>query len=71
MFQPNQTSLFGRMKWLWQELGRASWEKEYHYSKQDYITMLTKFGVSLADSGGFNLNEFMWLLYTKERSSAK
>ncbi len=69
LFQPNQTSLFGRVKWLWQKVGRASWEKEYRYSKLDYINMLAKFGVSLADSGAFNLNEFMWLLFSKERLS--
>ena len=69
LFQPNQTSLFGRVKWLWQKAGRASWEKEYHYSKSDYISMLGQFGVSLTDSGSFNLNEFMWLLFSKERLS--
>lgn len=67
LFQPNQTSLFGRVKWLWQKAGRASWEKDYHYSQSDYINMLAKFGVRIADSGGFNLHEFMWLLLTKER----
>jgi SAM-dependent methyltransferase len=71
LFQPNQDSLVGRTKWLWQVAGRASWEKEYHYSKLDYINMLNKFGVSLADSGGFNLNEFMWLLFRKERLFTK
>jgi SAM-dependent methyltransferase len=71
LFQPNQTSLFGRIKWLWQAAGRASWEKEYHYSKLDYINMLTKFGGRLTDSGGFNLSEFMYLLFSKERPFTK
>lgn len=66
LFQPNQTSLFGRAKWLWQELGRASWEREYHYSKQDYTNMLAKFGARLVDSGSINFKEDMWLLFAKE-----
>lgn len=69
LFQPNQTSLFGRVKWLWQKIGRASWEKEYHYSKQDYLSMLAKFGFSLVASGNINLQEEIWLLFTKERLS--
>ncbi len=68
--QPNQTSLFGRVCWLWQKLGRATWEKEYHYSKLDYINMLAKFGYSLADFSVFNLHGLMSLLFTKERRSA-
>ena len=63
LVQPNPTSLFGRVRWLWQEIGRASWEKEFHYSKQDYLTMLVKFGLSLVDSGSINLQENMWLLF--------
>lgn len=70
LFQPNQTSLFGKVKWLWQAAGRASWEKEYHYCKQDYVSMLAKFGFSLVASGSINLQEEMWLLFTKETLSA-
>ncbi len=66
LFQPDQTSLFGRVKWLWQKIGKASWEKDYPYSKSDYINMLTKFGGSLVGSGSFNLHEFMWLLFSKK-----
>ena len=65
LFQPNQTSLFGRVCWLWQKMGRATWEKEYPYSKLDYINMLAKFGFSLADYSVFNLHGFMSLLFTK------
>jgi ubiquinone/menaquinone biosynthesis C-methylase UbiE len=65
LFQPNQTSLFGRVCWLWQKMGRATWEKEYPYSKSDYINMLAKFGFSLVDYDEFNLHGFMSLLFTK------
>lgn len=65
LFQPNQTSLFGRVCWLWQKMGRATWEKEYPYSELDYINMLAKFGYNLADFSVFNLNGFMSLLFTK------
>lgn len=66
LFQPNQTSLSGRVKWLWQKIGRASWEKEYHYSKQNYVSMLTQFGFSLVASGNINLREEMWLLFIEK-----
>lgn len=70
LFQPNQTSLFGRVYWLWGKTGRATWEKEYHYSKLDYLNMLSKFRFSLADSGDYYLHTDMWLLFAKERLSA-
>ncbi len=70
LLQPNQTSLFGRTKWLWQELGRASWQKEYRYSEQDYVTMLQKFGAKLLDSGNINFKEHMWLLFENEPQPA-
>jgi len=65
LFQPNQTSLFGRVCGLWQKMGRATWEKEYPYSKQDYINMLNEFGFSLADFSVFHLHGFMSLLFTR------
>ena len=71
LFQPNQTSLFGRVKWLYQKLGKASWAKEYPYSKRDYVTMFAKFRFSLAGFGSINLQEAMWLLLSKERTSVQ
>jgi len=65
LFQPNQTSLFGKVCWLWQKTGRAPWEKEYPYLKQDYTNMLTKFGFRLADFSVFHLRGFMSLVFTK------
>ncbi|MCK4387779.1 MAG: methyltransferase domain-containing protein [Dehalococcoidia bacterium] len=66
LFQPNQTSLFGRVKWLWQKTGRAPWEKEYFYSKETYVNMFARFGFTLVDSGNLNLQELMWLLFARE-----
>lgn len=71
LFQPNQTSLFGRVKWLYQKLGKASWAKEYPYSKRDYVAMFAKFRFSLAGFGSINLHEVMWLLLSKERTPAQ
>lgn len=70
LFQPNQSSLFGRAKWLWQKIGRASWEKEHYYSRSDYVNMLAEFGFGLVASGSINLQEAIWLLFSKGRLSA-
>jgi SAM-dependent methyltransferase len=71
LFQPNQSSLFGRIKWLWYKTGRASWEKEYSYCKKDYVHMLAEFGFDLIASGSINLQEEMWLLFSRERLPTK
>ena len=71
LFQPNQTSVFSRLRNLWWRLARTYWVKEYPYSKQDYVTIFAKFGFSLVASGSINFQEEMWLLFAKERLSIK
>jgi ubiquinone/menaquinone biosynthesis C-methylase UbiE len=66
LFQPNQTSLFGKLKRFTENFMKVSWEKEYLYKKEDYVKTFSKFGFKLVDSGGINFNEQMWLLYKKE-----
>jgi len=68
LFQPDPTSVFGRvLRWrqgldaFW----KVSWEKEYFYTKRDYVHMFAGFGWDLVDSGGINLKEHMWLLFEK------
>lgn len=65
LVQPDQTSLTGRLKELWQSISGASWEKEYRYTKSDYNSMLEKCGCRLIGSGSSNLQEEMWLLFSK------
>jgi hypothetical protein len=65
LLQPDQGSIVGRMKELWQSISGASWEKEFHYSKADYNGLMAKCGWQMVKSGSSNLQEEMWLLYVK------
>lgn len=65
LLQPDQSSLIGRLKDVWQSLTGGSWEKEFSYSQSDYNALLDQCGFKLAASGSSNLGEEMWLLYTK------
>ncbi|MDI6806467.1 MAG: class I SAM-dependent methyltransferase [Candidatus Aenigmarchaeota archaeon] len=62
LFQPNQTSFFGRVKRFKEKFDRVSWEKEYFCKKEDYIKAFSKFGFRLVNFGGINFNEQVWLL---------
>lgn len=62
LFQPNQASLFGKIKKLAENFFQVSWEKEYFYTKEDYVKVFSRYGLKLVDSGGINFNEQMWLL---------
>lgn len=62
LFQPNQTSFFGRLKKFAENFMKTSWEKEYFYKKEDYAKVFSEFGFNLVNSGGINLNEQIWLL---------
>jgi len=64
LLQPDQGSLFGVAKRLYDWLGRSSWEKEYSYSKKDYIELLQSCGFLMIDSGSNNFKEEMWLLFS-------
>lgn len=66
LFQPNQKSLFGLVKELAFKMNKASWDKEYSYSKSDYMRAFGKNGFRLAGSGSVNMNEMMWLLFRRE-----
>lgn len=65
LFQPNQTSVFGRVKEFASKHHHVSWEKEYEYSKEDYVKPLEKKGFKLIGSGSINFNEMIWLLFEK------
>lgn len=65
LFQPNQSSIFGMIKEFASKHHEVSWEKEYRYSKKDYIKILEKNSFRLIGSGSINLNEMMWMLFEK------
>jgi ubiquinone/menaquinone biosynthesis C-methylase UbiE len=71
LFQPDQATLFSRLRNLWWRLARTQWVKEYPYSKQDYVRIFAQFGFNLVASGSINFQEEMWLLFARERVSAK
>jgi len=62
LFQPNQTSFFSRIKY---RFGSKQWEKEYFYTKEDYIKEFKKFGFKLEYDGNLNFNEEMILLFKR------
>jgi len=63
LVQPNPNSLFGRTKTFLSKFSQLSWQKEYNYSKQDYINIFNKFGFTLENWGQINFNEIIWLLF--------
>jgi ubiquinone/menaquinone biosynthesis C-methylase UbiE len=65
LFQPNQVSVYGRLKRFLENFMKVSWEKEYPYRKIDYVKAFSEFGFKLVDSGGINFNELMWLLFKR------
>lgn len=58
LFQPNQDNFFAPIKY---KLGSNFWEREFHYTKEDYLRMFKP--LTLVDSGRFCFNQFMWLLF--------
>ena len=68
LLQPCQSSIFGLAKRLYEKLGRPSWEKEYGYSKKDYIRLFDNSGFALLDAGSSNFQEEMWLLFSRMQS---
>jgi SAM-dependent methyltransferase len=66
LLQPDQSSLFGLAKQLYERAGRSSWEKEYSYSKKDYVGLFDNLGFKSLDSGSSNLQEEMWLLFGRQ-----
>jgi ubiquinone/menaquinone biosynthesis C-methylase UbiE len=65
LLQPDQSSLFGLAKRLYESAGRSSWEKEYNYSKKDYIELFDGSGFKFLRSGSSNLHEELWLLFSR------
>jgi SAM-dependent methyltransferase len=65
LLQPYQSSPVGLLKELWQRIGRGSWEKEYHYSRKDYIGIVAVKPFKLVASGTCNWGEEMWLLFER------
>jgi len=66
LFQPNQTSFFGKIRRFEENFIRVSWEKEYLYKKENYVKVFYKFGFKLVNSGEINFNEVMWLLFKSD-----
>jgi cyclopropane fatty-acyl-phospholipid synthase-like methyltransferase len=62
LFQPNQKSLFSKIKY---KFGSKEWEKEYFYTKEDYIKEFETFGFKLQYDKNLNFNEEMILLFKK------
>jgi ubiquinone/menaquinone biosynthesis C-methylase UbiE len=65
LFQPNQASVLALLKDIAPKLKKVSWEKEYPYSKSDYIASMKKHGFRLMDSGSVHFMEEVWLLFVK------
>lgn len=65
IFQPNHNSFFGLIKRIIERFGKASWEREYFYAKEDYINLFLKYNFKLINNGGINFNELMWLLFKR------
>jgi ubiquinone/menaquinone biosynthesis C-methylase UbiE len=66
LLQPDQSSLFGLVKRVYERAGLSSWEKEYSYSKKDYIGLFDSSGFEFLDSGSSNLQEEIWLLFGRQ-----
>lgn len=67
LFQPNQKSVFGLVKDFVSKHHDVSWEREYEYSKNDYVAPLENNGFKLIASGSINFNEMMWLLFERSK----
>lgn len=63
LLQPDQSSLFGLVKRMYERSGRSSWEIEYRYLKKDYIGLFDNSSFALLDTGSSNFREEMWLLF--------
>lgn len=63
--QPNSSSLFGKTKNLLSKFFKLSWQKEYSYTKRDYIDMFKKSDFTLENYGQINFNEIIWLLFRR------
>lgn len=62
LLQPDHNSPFGIIKRIYEKMGRGSWEKEYHYSKDDYVRLLEACNHRVIRSGSSNMGEELWLL---------
>jgi len=61
LFQPDPTSLFGRLKRFAENFIHFSWEKENFYRKEEYVKVFSR----SVNSEGINFNKQMWLLLKK------
>jgi len=68
LIQPNSKSIIGRTKNILSKIVSVSWQKEYEYTKQDYINMFNKFGFILENHGQINFNEVVWLLFRRQKN---
>ena len=66
LFQPNQTSIFGRLKDLFFRLGKVSWDKEYPHPEGEYLDVFQKLGYQLRKKGSIHFREQFWLLFEKQ-----
>jgi len=66
LLQPDQDSLFGLIKKLWENTGHSSWASEFYYSKKYYVDRMKAHGFKLVKSGSINWKEEMYLLFERE-----
>ena len=66
LLQPDQDSLFGLVKKLWENTGHSSWAKEFYYNKKYYVYTMENNCFKLIKSGSVNWKEEMYLLFERD-----